>query len=597
MKARRFLKNTRRKLHLNENETVAFDRTKVEFCNCHKRSHFLRKCRASRAENNMNKERTRRNVPVETTNSSALVCCNTLGEYIKKLKFEIHCNDITIRELRKKLEIDQREKHSIQLTIEKLKNASKSLNKLIDSQIVDNCKKGLGYNAVPAPYNGLFMPPKPDLSYIGLEKFTHELAIAKSDDEDEIVPQPKIEKKTVKPSVAKQRISLLGKKVEAIPKSAWTEKDQIDNFLNERSQNQRDLPRDIPLDSVEVLRILKDGGKGQSTVRLTKKRVIDSVCSRHMTRNMSYLIDYEEIGGRNVAFGGNLKGGKSLEKCFFNDIKCVVLSPDFELTDENHVLLSVPRKNNMYSVDLKNIIPKGGLTCLFVKATSDESRPWHKMLEHLNFKTMNKLVKENLVRGTKDNNNAGQARQEKVRGKDYILLPLWTTNSPFLQKLKSSQDARFKPSNDVRKKVNEGPRQENECKDQEEKDSVNRTNRVNVVIQALKDPSWIEAMQEELFQFKLHEVWTLVDIPYGKRAIGSKWVFKNKLDERGILIRNKVRLVAQGHTQEEGIDYDKVFAPVTKIEAIRMFLAYASFKDLVVYQMNVKGAFLYGKIK
>ncbi|GJU43992.1 putative ribonuclease H-like domain-containing protein [Tanacetum coccineum] len=91
------------------------------------------------------------------------------------------------------------------------------------------------------------------------------------------------------------------------------------------------------------------------------------------------------------------------------------------------------------------------------------------------------------------------------------------------------------------------------------------------VIQALKDPSWIEAMQEELLQFKLQQVWTLMDLPNGKRAIG--------------------------YTQEEGIDYDEVFAPVARIEAIRLFLAYASFKDFVVYQMDVKSAFLYGKIE
>ncbi|GJW46287.1 putative ribonuclease H-like domain-containing protein [Tanacetum coccineum] len=117
------------------------------------------------------------------------------------------------------------------------------------------------------------------------------------------------------------------------------------------------------------------------------------------------------------------------------------------------------------------------------------------------------------------------------------------------------------------------------------------------VIHALKDPSWIEAMQEELLQFKLQEVWTLVDLPNGKRAIGTKWVFRNKMDERGIVIRNKARLVAQGYTQEEGIDYDEVFAPVARIEAIRLFLAYASFKDFMVYQMDVKSAFLYGKIE
>ncbi|GKB62879.1 putative ribonuclease H-like domain-containing protein, partial [Tanacetum coccineum] len=96
---------------------------------------------------------------------------------------------------------------------------------------------------------------------------------------------------------------------------------------------------------------------------------------------------------------------------------------------------------------------------------------------------------------------------------------------------------------------------------------------------------------------KLQEVWTLVDLPNGKRAIGIKWVFMNKKDERGIVIKNKARLVAQGYTQEERIDYDEVFAPVARIEAIRIFLAYASFKDFVVYQMDVKSAFLYSKIE
>ncbi|GJT95550.1 putative ribonuclease H-like domain-containing protein [Tanacetum coccineum] len=117
------------------------------------------------------------------------------------------------------------------------------------------------------------------------------------------------------------------------------------------------------------------------------------------------------------------------------------------------------------------------------------------------------------------------------------------------------------------------------------------------VIQALEDPSWIEAMQEELLQFQLQKVWTLVNLPNGKRAIGTKWVFRNKKDGRGIVVRNKARLVAQGYTQEEGIDYDEVFAPVAKIEAIGIFLAYASFMGFIVYQMDVKSAFLYSTIE
>ena len=117
----------------------------------------------------------------------------------------------------------------------------------------------------------------------------------------------------------------------------------------------------------------------------------------------------------------------------------------------------------------------------------------------------------------------------------------------------------------------------------------------NIVI-ALEDESWVEAMQEELLQFKILKVWVLLDLPKGMKVIGTKWVFRNKRDERGIVIRNKARLVAQGYTQEEGIDYEEVFAPVARIEAIRLSLAYGSFMGFTVYQMDVKSAFLYGKI-
>nr|GEX46865.1 hypothetical protein [Tanacetum cinerariifolium] len=117
------------------------------------------------------------------------------------------------------------------------------------------------------------------------------------------------------------------------------------------------------------------------------------------------------------------------------------------------------------------------------------------------------------------------------------------------------------------------------------------------VYPTLKDPSLIEAMQDELLQFKLQKVWVMADLPKGKRAIGLKWVFRNKKDEREILIKNKARLVAQGHTQEEGIDYDEVFSPVARIKAIQLFLAYASFMGFIVYQIDVKSAFLYETIE
>ncbi|GJR15739.1 putative ribonuclease H-like domain-containing protein [Tanacetum coccineum] len=106
-----------------------------------------------------------------------------------------------------------------------------------------------------------------------------------------------------------------------------------------------------------------------------------------------------------------------------------------------------------------------------------------------------------------------------------------------------------------------------------------------------------EGRMDQAHKIGREKVWTLVNLPNGKRAIGTNYVFRNKKAERGIVVRNKVRLVAQGYAQEEGINYDKVFAHVARIEAIRLFLAYASFMGFIVYQMDVKSAFLYGTIE
>ncbi|GJU05734.1 putative ribonuclease H-like domain-containing protein [Tanacetum coccineum] len=210
---------------------------------------------------------------------------------------------------------------------------------------------------------------------------------------------------------------------------------------------------------------------GNPQMDLQDQGVIDCRCSRHMIGNMSYLTNYEEIDRGYVAFGGNPKRGKITGKgtiktgnldfknvyfvrelkfnlfsvsqmcdkrnnVLFNGTECIVLSPNFKLIDESQVLLRVPRKNNMYSVDLKNIVPKGGLTCLFTKSTYDESKLWHRRLGHLNFNTMNKLVKGNLVRGLPsklfENNQTCVACQKgkhhrascKSKTENSIILPL-----------------------------------------------------------------------------------------------------------------------------------------------------------------------------
>jgi len=116
------------------------------------------------------------------------------------------------------------------------------------------------------------------------------------------------------------------------------------------------------------------------------------------------------------------------------------------------------------------------------------------------------------------------------------------------------------------------------------------------VDEALSNDGWILAMQEELNQFQRNDVWDLVPKPQKKNIIGTKLVFKNKMNEQGEVVRNKARLVTQGYSQQEGIDYTETFAPVARLEAIRLLLSYAVNHGIILYQMDVKSAFLNGVI-
>ncbi|GJV84239.1 retrovirus-related pol polyprotein from transposon TNT 1-94 [Tanacetum coccineum] len=113
----------------------------------------------------------------------------------------------------------------------------------------------------------------------------------------------------------------------------------------------------------------------------------------------------------------------------------------------------------------------------------------------------------------------------------------------------------------------------------------------------MTDPAWIESMQEELLQFKRLNVWVLVLASNNIKPLTLKWLFKYKLDEENMVIQNKTRLVVRGYSQEEGISFEESFAPVTRMEAIRIFLAYAAHKFFIVFQMDVKTSFLHGTLK
>ncbi|GJZ03417.1 putative ribonuclease H-like domain-containing protein [Tanacetum coccineum] len=508
-------------------------------------------------------------------------------------------------------------------------------------------------------------------------------------------------------------------------------------------------------------------------------------------KGIAYLAEFQDFNGGSVAFGGSkgyitgkgkIRMGKldfedvcfvkelqhfnlfsvsqmydKKNKVLFTDSECLVLSSEFKLPDENQVLLKIPRQNNMYSFNLENIIPSGGLACLIAKATTDESNKWHRRLGHVNFKNLNKLVKGNLVRGLpsklfqndhtcvacqkgKQHKASWIRNREKIYSRHCFVLPIWPSYSSTitpdlktdekrdgpreeeqvfmdeLKRIKRQEKEANEEAEDLRKKfehlvIKEGAARPsstnifstvstlakasstslvntvsipvstaslheglslcdptNPKEDDSEipplediyqnstdgifttssyddegvvADFTNLETIVNVspiptsrihsthpkelilrdptsavqtrsklhkssgahafvsyvqkqrrnnhkdfqhclfacflsqqepkkISEALEDESWVDAMQEELLQFKIQKVWVLVDLPYGKKAIGTK--------------------------QEEGIDYDEVFAPVARIEAIRIFLAFASYMGFIVYQMDVKSAFLYGKI-
>jgi hypothetical protein len=116
------------------------------------------------------------------------------------------------------------------------------------------------------------------------------------------------------------------------------------------------------------------------------------------------------------------------------------------------------------------------------------------------------------------------------------------------------------------------------------------------VEEALLDPDWVLAMQEELNNFKRNEVWTLVPRPK-QNVVGTKWVFRNKQDEHGVVTRNKARLVAKGYAQVAGLDFEETFAPMARLESIHILLAYAAHHSFRLFQMDVKSAFLNGPIK
>nr|GEV19919.1 putative ribonuclease H-like domain-containing protein [Tanacetum cinerariifolium] len=892
----------KRKFSMNGNETIRFDKSKVECYNCHKKGHFARECRALRNQDTKHKEGTKRTVPVETPGSSALVSCDRLREqneqlleYLMTSKIHAITYKTGLESVQGRLLVYKKNKsvyeEDIKLTVENFKNSSKNLRKLIDSQIVDKCKTGLGYNAIPPPYTGNFMPPKPNFS--GLEEFVNEPTVSEpivkkpivepseakasadkpkvvrknfdslliedwiSDSKDEAESKPKIKKNTVKPSFPK--IEFVKSKEQVKSPRKTTIKQGVQNSLNTHNPrgNQRNwnnmmsqrLGRALndssqlvsePLvffvaskdETSAILKIFIIGIENLVDHKLKvircdngtefKNRDMNQLWEMKGSRpNWIFDIDaltksmnYKPVVMRNQSNGNagtkacddaddgfqpsndvgkkfneyprqeseckdqekednvnntnnvnaagthrvNVVGANTNNELLFDpkmptledistfnflsnhkdddemadmnnldttiqmdvkrDFLCEKIKeevyvfqpprfedPDFldkvykvekalyglhqdpsawtvpvktpgssalvscnglggydwsdqaeegptnfalmacSSTSSNSEFVNEPIVSELIvkkpvvepseakaSADKPKVVRKNFGSLLIEDWISDsedeaESKPkiekktvkpsfakieFVKSKEQV--KSPTKTAIKQVVTGNQSNGNAGikacddagKARMEIVPSKDYILLPLWTVDPLISQDSKSSQDDGFQPSSDDKKKVDEDPRQESECRYQEKEDNVNSTNDVNVAgtngvnvvgentnNELPFDPDMPTLEDISTFNFSSdHE-----DDDEMTDMNNLDTTIQNKKDERGIVIRNKVRAVAQGHTQKEGIDYDEVFAPVARIEAIRIFLNYASFKDFVVYQMDVKSAFLYGKIE
>ncbi|GJV36342.1 putative ribonuclease H-like domain-containing protein [Tanacetum coccineum] len=951
IRMKKFYKKTGRKLQFDAKEPIGFDKTKVECYNCHKTGHFARECRTkgnqdSRrrdAWNSRNKDGRRSG---KQEDSKALVTID--GEGVDWTNHSEEEEDYALMAC-----------NSSGSDTENQPSKSET-----QTSEIDTCES----NISTKPPELVFEPVVNESNVECQPKVWSDAPIIEeyeSDSEDEDCDFH--EKRMAKQVVLNNRMKRNSSQREIRP--IWNNVQRVNH------QNQF-VPTAVltRTGKIPVNTARASGTKNDYPHRaLQNKGIVDSGCSRHMTGNKAYLAEYQDFNGGPVAFGGSkgyitgkgkIKTGKldfedvcfvkelqhfnlfsvsqmcdKKNKVLFTDSECLVLSPEFKLPDENQVLLRIPRQNNMYSFNLENIVPSGGLACLIAKATIDESNKWHRRLGHVNFKNLNKLVKGNLVRGlpskifqndhtcvacqkgkqhkasckaksvssishslqllymdlfgptsvrslnhktyclvitddfsrfswvfflrtkdetsgilkdfirqienqlnqkvktircdngtefknrdfiefcgskgikreysnartleqngvaerknktlieaaktmladlflpntfwtkavstacyvlnrvlvtkphnktpyelvtgTKDIIDAGDSEKEDESAQDYFVLPIWSSYSSTVKR-SIEKDAGDAPNKHPDLKTNGKPvdkedqvfldelerlkRQEKDANDAAEAlrkefaqqtedlllqagaakpsstnivntastpvstastdsdlpnpdqddseipalediyktptdgiftnssyddegavaDFTNLETVVNVspiptsrinsfhpstlilgdpqsavqtrskvtkssgahafvsyvqkqrrnnhkdfqhclfacflsqnepkkISEALEDESWVDAMQEELLQFKIQKVWILVDLPYGKKAIGTKWVYRNKKDERGVVVRNKARLVAQGHRQEEGIDYDEVFAPVARIEAIRIFLAFASY--------------------
>nr|GEX15760.1 putative ribonuclease H-like domain-containing protein [Tanacetum cinerariifolium] len=511
-----------------------------------RRGHFAREYRASRNQGNKNRDAPTRNAPVNTSTTNSLVVQDEIDSEVHTCSKECLKSYEALekqydqqREALNKSNLEIIEKTGLsydgQMNESDLNdihvNESEVINNVFDSsesngddnQVNDRFRKGEAYHVVPPPYTRNYMPPRADLSFVGLENYVFKSKVSEtitsvpkiktnvsktskdslkkpktvrssahlieeweSYSEDENVFKPKEVKKTVKPSL--EKIEFVNASNTTIKNENKAEKPK--KFIQSPRASVLTKSGQVPVNaakqsshraatSISAARRVNTAASrpnGNPEYALQDQGIFDSGCSRHMTRNKSYLTDYQEIDGRFVAFRGNAKGGKITRKGLKS-------SKDEVADDAGKKSTEVSRKEN---------------------GVQDPAKEGREGAQRNEF--------ESMFRKDKDANGNMMFTHVSDAGSTYVNL------------------------------VGSIP--------------VNAATLPNANLPT--DP--------------------LMPDLEGKHAIGTKWVYRNKKYKRGIVVRNKARLLAQGYTQEEGIDYDEVFAPFARIEAIRLFLAYASYR-------------------
>nr|GEX37463.1 hypothetical protein [Tanacetum cinerariifolium] len=553
-------------------------------------------------------------------------------EDIKVLKLDVILRDNALVKLRKKFKKAKQERDALKIKLDKFQTSLKNLS--------TNQEKGIMMFLFPIQEH--LCPPKPDLVFhdaLTVNEtvpivFNVEPSTTKPNKDLHVVPTtiltryrfvPLTAPRPVTTAVPQTKVHHQRPSKHGVTKAYSLIRRPINLRPSPTYSNFHQKVNTVKATQVNVVEGVK-GNWGNPQRALKDKGVIDSGCSRHMTGNISYLSDFEEINGGYVAFGVNPKGGKITGKgsgpTWLFDIDTLTQSMNYqpvvagnqpnssagieehfdavkEPESKVHVSPSSSAKTKKHDDKTKReargkspVELSTGVRNLkeeFEDFSSNSTNEVNAASTRVTAIEPNSTNNTNTFSATGPSNHAVSLNFE-LGGKSSFVDPSQYPDDldmPALEDITYSDDeedvgveADF---SNLETNITVTPQTRNMKRMVKEQGGLTQINNDDFhtcmfacflsqeepkrIHQALKDPSWIEAIQEEILQFKMQKVWVLVDLPKGKRAIGSKYVFRNKKDKRGIVVRNKARLVAQGHTQEEGIDYEEVFAPVARIKA------------------------------